>query len=226
MCSQAAVRSGGGTLTSKYLNKLNHTVSFTEGQNRADLQKAGYVKSSFSIFRGLWILTFMLPGINPITKLLLFHHKKLFWFFFQWSLWVVLFYNPSYHMKKRKDNKLFNSWLLKYEQDDWRHTSPLSQSSPPYCTASQFAVDILQYQTENLGQKKRFIAFQLFFYMKLNKCIYLYLGVQDSFCMRDVFLLQQFGIHFLKSQNFSLVPTVIKIRISIWQMALPNATLF
>lgn len=79
MCSQAAVRSGGGTFISKYLNKLSHIVSFTEGQNGSDLQKAGYVKSSIS--RGLLILTFMLPGINPIKKLLLFHHKKLLWFF-------------------------------------------------------------------------------------------------------------------------------------------------
>lgn len=73
-------------------------------------------------------------------------------------------------------------------------------------------------KTENLGHKKRFIDFQLFF------C--LYLGVQDSCCMHDIFLLQQFRIHFPKSQNFSWVPTVTKVRMLIQQMALPKATFF
>lgn len=75
MCSQAAVRSGGGTLTSKHLNKLSDTYLRPE-KDGADLQKAGYLKCSSFIFRGLWILTFMLSGINPITKLLLFHMKS------------------------------------------------------------------------------------------------------------------------------------------------------
>lgn len=53
MCSQAAVRSGGGTLASKHLNKLSHIVLFTEEQNGTGLQKGGYLKCSFSIFRAL-----------------------------------------------------------------------------------------------------------------------------------------------------------------------------
>lgn len=75
----------------------------------------------------------------------------------------------------------FNSWVLKSEQDDSRHTSPLSQSSSPYCTALQFAVDILQYQNWKLGTEKRFIASQLLFHMKIEQLhLYLYLAVQNS----------------------------------------------
>jgi len=64
---------------------------------------------------------------------------------------------------------------------------PLSQSSSPYCTALQFAVDILQYQNRKLGAEKRFIAFQLLFHKKIEQLhLYLYLGVRDSLFLLHV----------------------------------------
>lgn len=53
-------------------------------------------------------------------------------------------------------------------------------------------------KTENLEQKKRFIAFPLFFYMETEQVHLSVLRSPGFFCMHDVFLLQQIRIPFLK----------------------------
>lgn len=166
----------------------------------------------------------MLPGINPITKLLLFHHKKLFWVFFQWSLWVVLVYNPT-NFKKRKESTLLIlipgcSNMSKVTED----TLP-SFPKAAHLTVLLHNLLLIFYSTkiENLGQKKTFIAFQLFFYRKTEQVHLFVLWSPEFLPMHSFYSNLEFT--FEKARIFPGCP-VIKIRTLIQQMALPKPTFF
>lgn len=113
----------------------------------------------YYLFRIQRPLNFNLSVIQPVTKILLFHHKQPNAFcsdhyrLLLYSYFIILFIIKK---KKEQEHAVLTYFLVvQIRARRLRQASPLSQSSSIYCTALHLPAVILPYPNRKRGAKKK-----------------------------------------------------------------------